>query len=482
MVGRALRELTPLASGSHRLGAELRHWRLTRELSQNQLGDLIHHSGALVSKVEKADRRPSLKFCRLVDEKLETKGALSLLWHATAPTSDETASDCDTEAVTEVVTTDDIVEAGLRWSEDVAGAVDVTCRMWRSEMDRRILLASTAWASTAFVGPFRTWLNAQPDVIPARHVGRSIGQADVDALWTMSVSFADANNQFGGSHARSTLIHYLDLVVRPLLLHGDYTERVGRGVMAAAARFCDICAYMSFDSGEHGLAQRYFVQALRLAHASGNRALAARILGDMSRQAHHLGDANQALELAVAGYATALHGGSPATVARCAILQGRAHALRGDAAAAAKSRLLAEEALDVEVSEAEPVWIQSFTASALTAQTQYLAADLGQYREVQRIAPTVIENSGGMQRRRLRSKVMLAHSYLPGLGADADVDHACELLASVLLSLPSLQSASVHNQVNEVRRGLMPYRDQPSVRQFESLYNHTVVASIGRSS
>lgn len=159
-------------------------------------------------------------------------------------------------------------------------------------------------------------------------VGRSIGQAEVDILWTMSAMFADASVQFGGGYA----------------------------------------ANMSFDSAEHGSAQRYYVQALRLAHASGDRALGAKILSDMSKQAQHLGNADQALELATAGYDAGLRGGSPTTAARCAVLQGRAQALRGDAAAAARCRLLAEKTLDVKALEAEPMWIQFFTAVTLTAE------------------------------------------------------------------------------------------------------------------
>ncbi|MGI9002313.1 MAG: helix-turn-helix domain-containing protein [Pseudonocardia sp.] len=468
-MGRLLRELTPFASGFHRLGAELRHRRLSRELSQEQLGDLIHHSGALVSKVEKAERRPGLEFCRLADEALGTDGVLTRLWHAAAPPPDAATPPPKTAPAV-----DDIAEASLRWAEDVSDAVEVICRMWRSEMDRRTLLASSAWASTAFITPLHAWLADKPDVLAGR-AGRLIGQAEVDTLWTMSVSFADADNQLGGGYARPTLIHYLDTVVRPLLVHGDYTERIGREALAATARLCDVCGGMSFDSADHGSAQRYYIQALRLAHASGNRALAAKILSDMAKQAQHLGNADQALQLATAGYDAGLRGGSPTTAARCAAMQGRAHALRGDSAAAARSRLLAEKTLDVEASETEPVWIRFFTPVELTNEAMYMAADLGQYREVRHVAPIIMKNSDGMQRRRMRSTATLAHGYLSG--KDTDVDHACELLTSILPGLPSMRSASVHNRVNDVRRGLIPYRDRPSVRHVESLYEHTLTTA-----
>lgn len=91
--------------------------------------------------------------------------------------------------------------------------------------------------------------------------------------------------------ARFTLLHYLDHVVITLL-HGAYDNTIGRELMAATARLCDLCAFMSFDSGRQRLTQRYYIQALRLAQASGHRALGAHILADMSMQAHYLGDAS----------------------------------------------------------------------------------------------------------------------------------------------------------------------------------------------
>lgn len=42
---------------------------------------------------------------------------------------------------------------------------------------------------------------------------------------------------------------------------------------------------MTHDVGRHGLAQRYLIQALHLADAAGDRALASEILAAMSQQA-----------------------------------------------------------------------------------------------------------------------------------------------------------------------------------------------------
>lgn len=467
-MSRRPRELTPLLSDAHRLGAELQQWRVLRGMTQDRLGQAIHHSGALVSKVEKAQRKATLAFCQSADAALRTDGVLARMWQAAArPSQPPTPSDHDAAGA-------DLVAASLRWVEDVSGAMDITCRMWRSELDRRTLLASSAWVSSAFAGSFRSWLLSEPDVL-AGGSGRRIGQAEVDALWSMCASFADADHRLGGGYARSTLMHYLDAVVRPLLLDGDYSDGVGRDLMAAAARLCDLCAFMSFDSAEQGLAQRYFVQALRLAHASGNQALAAHVLGDMSMQAHHLGHADRALELAEAGYRTGVGCGSPSTAARCAVLQGRAHALRGDRVPASRSRLIAEQNLDTTATEPEPLWIQFFTAEQLAIEGQYIASDLGDHEEVKRFAAAAGSPAIDMQRRRVLSTATLADAHLPTSGPGKDVDHACALLGEVLPALPALTSVRARNRVAGVRRKLLQYPSRPSVREFEHRYEQTAL-------
>src|SRR5690606_41324666 len=64
---------------------------------------------------------------------------------------------------------------------------------------------------------------------------------------------------------------------------------------------------MSYDACHHGLAQRYFLQALRLAQDANDRRLAGSILSAMSHQATFLGRYTQAATLARA----ALMGISP---------------------------------------------------------------------------------------------------------------------------------------------------------------------------
>lgn len=81
-MGRQLKELDPARSHAHRLGAELRKWRLRAGLSQDAVGAATCHSGALVGKIERGERVAGLGFCAGADAVLRSGGALQRLWSA----------------------------------------------------------------------------------------------------------------------------------------------------------------------------------------------------------------------------------------------------------------------------------------------------------------------------------------------------------------------------------------------------------------
>jgi transcriptional regulator with XRE-family HTH domain len=68
------RELDPGASTLAFFGAELRRHRIAAGLSQDDLGRAINFSGALVGRVEMAERMPSQDFAERCDEALTTGG------------------------------------------------------------------------------------------------------------------------------------------------------------------------------------------------------------------------------------------------------------------------------------------------------------------------------------------------------------------------------------------------------------------------
>lgn len=477
-MGRPPRELTPQESALHFFGAELRHWRTVRELSQAVLGARTHDSGALISKIEKGERFPTLEFAQRMDQALVTAGALERLWPQLEQERATRAAPVRIPAESSEPIPADL---GLVWPATPAATVVVVGKLWRADVERRAILLTAAWVASAFAQPVREWLLNRQDEVAQGRSGRAVGQSDIDALWAMSEAFTDADQRLGGGYARDTLLQYVNQVVLPLL-HGSYSAAIGGELMAATARLCNLCGFMSYDSGRQGLAQRYFIQALRLAQTSGNRELGAYILGDMSTQANRRGDADQALELAIAGYRTALDCGSPLVAARCAAAQGRAHASRGDQRASAQMCTIAERTLDRAALTGERVWVKPYTADHVIADRLYMARDLGRTGDVQRIAPAVLASAGGKGRRHMLCTTALAASYLPAKGnSHSDIDRACEVLGQALPSLGSLNSALSLERFNTVRRGLVAHANRPSVQEFEAQFRTTVLAADPRT-
>src|SRR5258708_7470558 len=78
------REIDPAGSAQARLGARLRAVRVSRQLSQAQVGRAVSYSADLVRRVEATERFPALRFAEACDLVLEAGGEIVALWHDAA--------------------------------------------------------------------------------------------------------------------------------------------------------------------------------------------------------------------------------------------------------------------------------------------------------------------------------------------------------------------------------------------------------------
>jgi transcriptional regulator with XRE-family HTH domain len=74
------RELEPSASVPAFFGAELRRARKLAGLTQEELGERINFTGALIGMIETTLRTPTLQFAEMCDRVLDTDGSLTRLW------------------------------------------------------------------------------------------------------------------------------------------------------------------------------------------------------------------------------------------------------------------------------------------------------------------------------------------------------------------------------------------------------------------
>ncbi|WP_326562048.1 hypothetical protein [Micromonospora sp. NBC_01796] len=166
-------------------------------------------------------------------------------------------------------------------------------------MERRDIVKAP-FILAALGAPSRDWLLATLEETATEQGPRQVGMRQVAGIRDMFSLFQDLDVMRGGGHARTALVEYMQSYVLPLLKR-EHEPAVQQALFEATAEQSYLVGWMAYDDGEHGLAQRYLIQALRLAQASNSAALGAHILAGMSDQANLLGHPREALMLARAG-------------------------------------------------------------------------------------------------------------------------------------------------------------------------------------
>lgn len=356
---------------------------------------------------------------------------------------------------------------GLQFSPTVLGAIEQVCELWRSDVGRRDFLSGSTVAASALVEPSRDWLITSADPQVARSAGARVGKADVAAVRATTEALVELDHQYGSGHVRPVVVHYLNSVVSGLLA-GSYRESIGRELFAAVARLTELAGYMAVDTGQPGLAQRYYIQALRLAQAAGDRAYGGYVLAaSMSHLAAALGNPREIAQLARAAQEGARGQITPRARAMFHAAEARGHALLGDARACQASAGHAETAL--EQAEAapdsgdDPRWIRHFDRAYLADELAHCHRDLGQGEVAGRHAEEAIEgHPDSRARRRAIGLLLLATAQVQ----QREVEQACHTGTRAVEVLGGLRSNRGAEYLDDLQQRLEPFRDEPVVREF----------------
>jgi len=226
----------------------------------------------------------------------------------------------------------------------------------------------------------------------------------------------------------------------------------------------DIAAYSAYDAHEQGMAQRYYIQALRMARAADNESLGAHILGDMTRQAYYIGDFSEAVALARAGQQAAVKASSRCGLARCTSLEARALAMQGDRLGADDAMSRAEKAMDRAQADDESPWIRYFSYDQLQAEFAHAAEALARPRQVLEFARPAMSAERPLERRNLLVATTAARAY-----ADIDdIDKAAAVGLQALDLVPGVASERGLEAARSVRTKLSRYRSHAAVQEFEA--------------
>jgi hypothetical protein len=353
------------------------------------------------------------------------------------------------------------LDVGLTYASTTAGTVQTAADLWRCDVDRRDFLINSAFTAGALSAPSLDWLINPPDQ-PTGRGERHVGGSDVAAVRAMCEMFTRLDNSFGGGHARSALVQYLDSEAGPML-RGTYTDKVGRDLFSAVAELTMLAGWMAYDTCQHGLAQRYFIQALRLTQVAGDRPLGAFVLADAANQAAFLGDGPQTIKLARAGAAGTAGAGTPRVAAILAVREARGHSLLGEARECRAALRAAETAFDRSTEANEPPWTRFFGEAEMAAQFSYCFRDLERPAEALRYLDVSL---AGLGPEYIRSQAFCQAVRASALVQQGEVEQACEAGSRALAMFRRLRSTRAHSYVRDLQQRLEPYRSERAVMEF----------------
>ncbi len=286
---------------------------------------------------------------------------------------------------------------------------------------------------------------------------------DIAALRSVGELFRTIDHAYGGGHARQALVRYLEHETEPML-RGTYGETTGRRLFAAAADLTRLAGWTSYDIAAHGLAQRYYVQALRLAQAAGDRAYGSYVLVTMSRQAVYLGHGREAVQLARVAQQGVGSSAPPVVQALLHAVEARGHAVLGEVRACSASMARAERVLETSrTGDDVPYWARFFDEAELADDFAHCHRDLQQYRAAAQHAERSLQlRAPAYARSRLFCRSVLASARL-GLG---ELEQACQLGVETAGQAAEMRSVRALEYVRDFERRLEPYRDAAAVRAY----------------
>ncbi|MGW1640238.1 sporulation protein [Streptomyces lavendulae] len=297
-----------------------------------------------------------------------------------------------------------------------------------------------------------------PDASPQR-----VGHSDVTKLREAAEDARRWDSKYGGGDWRSSMVpECLRVDAAPLLL-GSYSDEVGRALFGATAELTRLAGWMAFDTGQQEAAQRYYIQALRLARAAADVPLGGYVLASMSLQATYRDFPDEGVDLAQAAVERNRGLATARTMSFFRLVEARAHAKAGDSAAAGAALRAAEGWLErSREGDADPTWLGFYSYDRFAADAAECYRDLKLPRQVRRFTEQALS--------RPTEEYVRSHGLRLVVSAVAELesgnlDAACAAGTRAVEVAGRISSARTNEYVRDLLHRLEPYGDEPRVAE-----------------
>ncbi|MFS4095579.1 MFS transporter [Streptomyces sp. AF1A] len=367
-------------------------------------------------------------------------------------------------------------EVGLAFPRDVAQAVKSATELYRLDLAGRRAGSGGIWQSlagsfavSAYATPASRWLITPADSSVAREANSAegsgaplkVGHSDVRKLREAAEDARRWDSKYGGGDWRSSMVpECLRVEAAPLLL-GSYSDEVGRALFGAAAELTRLAGWMAFDTGQQEAAQRYYIQALRLARAAADVPLGGYVLASMSLQATYRGFGDEGVDLAQAALERNRGLATARTMSFFRLVEARAHARAGDAQAAGTALKAAEGWLErSREGDNDPSWLGFYGYDRFAADAAECYRDLKAPRQVRRFTEQALSKP--------TEEFVRSHGLRLVVSAVAELesgnlDAACEQGVRAVEVAGRISSARTTEYVKDLLHRLEPYGDEPRV-------------------
>ncbi|MGI9002707.1 MAG: hypothetical protein ACR2GH_13735 [Pseudonocardia sp.] len=362
-----------------------------------------------------------------------------------------------------------------------AGTLDSTARtvveLSGRDMRRRKFLLGSSFHAAAFSQPALFALTVPPVASTARRGGgMRVGMTEVALLTGQVTNMRRLDYQYGAAGLLReqvvTLVHH----EANQLLHASYSDKTGKALLTAVAQATKLAGFTAADIGRHALAPRYYIQALDLAMAAGDRQYAATVLGEMSRMTWHIGrnaltehdrlqHGRQTVAMARAGLAVSEGTATPALTAALHALEAGGFALLGDTREARRAMLAAQRSYESTCPDEEPQWLGLYTEAAFAADLGKCLSDLGAAEHAIKQSTLAVNDYEPWRiRARCFAQTDLAGAHL----INRDFEQAAASGRAALRSAADVHSTRTLDRLRTLQRQIRPLRtSSPHLRELD---------------
>ncbi|WP_326594969.1 hypothetical protein [Streptomyces sp. NBC_01803] len=339
---------------------------------------------------------------------------------------------------------------GLRLGPD---PVTLLRQLGEADIERRGFITGAAYSVAAAALPLGIEQAAE---YQQRATGQRAGHAEIDAVRDMTALFTAIDERHGGQHGRAAVVQYLTSDVARLCRATFATQDYRNAMLGAAAELAYLCGWKAYDAGEHGLAQRYYLQAFQLTREADDRLHEAFILRIMAHNGMDIRQPGHTLELADAALGRVHGQADTCTEALFQVTRARALANAGRRTEATRQLRSAQD-LVLRGDEREmPRWaaLWGSARACVSSHSAKTMVALGDHSAAERHYAAAARSRPSPEYRRITALTIAAQGREQA--AQGHVEQACDTWDRALDMLEGVRSSRGVDAVAGMRRTLRP--------------------------